>query len=72
MSSAIFIGGIKEFKDRIVPVTFEGDLKFFNDVKGFLFGHLDIPFQSSGQSRIGQVGGTYVGSRKIGVPVKKV
>ena len=60
------------FKLAGVPVAFKGGCDFFDGLRQVLSGHLDVPLQTAGNCRIGQVGGAYIRRSKTGVPVKHI
>ena len=60
------------FKLAGVPVAFKGGCDLFDGLRQVLSGHLDVPFQTAGNCRIGQVGGAYIRRSKTGVPVKHI
>ena len=60
------------FKLAGVPVAFKGGCDLFDGLRQVLSGHLDVPFQTAGNCRIGQVGGAYIRRSKTGVPVKYI
>ena len=60
------------FKLAGVPIAFKGGCDLFNGLRQVLSGHLDVPFQTAGNCRIGQVGGAYIRRSKTGVPVKHI
>ena len=47
-------------------------LMFFDGLRQVLSGHLDVPFQTTGNCCVGQVGGAYIRRSKTGVPVKYI
>ena len=55
-----------------VPIAFKGGCDLFDGLRQVLSGHLDVPFQTAGNCRIGQVGGAYIRRSKTGVPVKYI
>ena len=55
-----------------VPIAFKSGCDLFNGLRKVLSGHLDVPFQTAGNCRIGQVGGAYIRRSKTGVPVKYI
>ena len=60
------------FKLAGVPVAFKGGCDLFDGLRQVLSGHLDVPFQTAGNCRIGQIGGAYIRRSKTGVPVKHI
>ena len=60
------------FKLAGIPVAFKSGCDLFNGLRQVLSGHLDVPFQTAGNCRIGQVGGAYIRRSKTGVPVKHI
>ena len=60
------------FKLAGIPVAFKSGCDLFNGLRQVLLGHLDVPFQTAGNCRIGQVGGAYIRRSKTGVPVKHI
>ena len=60
------------FKLAGIPVAFKGGCDLFNGLRQVLSGHLDVPFQTAGNCRIGQVGGANIRCGKAGVPVKYI
>ena len=60
------------FKLAGVPVAFKGGCDLFDGLRQVLSGYLDVPFQTAGNCRIGQVGGAYIRRSKTGVPVKYI
>ena len=60
------------FKLAGVPVAFKGGCDLFDGLRQVLSSHLDVPFQTAGNCRIGQVGGAYIRRSKAGVPVKYI
>ena len=60
------------FKLAGVPVAFKGGCDLFNGLRQVLSGHLDVPFQTTGNCCVGQVGGAYIRRSKAGAPVKYI
>ena len=60
------------FKLAGIPVAFKSGCDLFDGLRQVLSGHLDVPFQTAGNCRIGQVGGAYIRRSKTGVPVKHI
>ena len=60
------------FKLAGIPVAFKGGCDLFNGLRQVLSGHLDVPFQTTGNCCVGQVGGAYIRRSKAGSPVKYI